>query len=113
MTSLTEPAFHRIADQALNEIALALDARLGETLDVELQEGVLTIDLEDGGRYVVNKHAPNRQIWLSSPRSGAWHFACEGPGETWVSTRDAGVTLGGLLRDEIAAATGVFVDLAI
>ena len=29
----------------------------------------------DAGTWVVNKHAPTRQIWLSSPKSGARHYA--------------------------------------
>jgi frataxin len=29
--------------------------------------GVLTIRLGDKGTFVINKQAPNRQIWLSSP----------------------------------------------
>ncbi len=111
--TISESAFHPLADEALNEIALAIETHLDDRLDVELQQGILTIDLEDGGQYVINKHAPNRQIWLSSPRSGAWHFACTGPGAAWTSTRDAGTTLGGLLRQEIGAMTGVYLDLSL
>jgi frataxin len=110
--SLSETEFNRLADEALEELSLAIETRLDDRVEVELQEGVLTIDMEDGGRYHINKHAPNRQIWLSSPKSGAWHFACTGPGESWVSTRDA-TTLGELLRDEIAAATGIYLDLTL
>jgi len=111
--TISESAFHPLADEALDEIALAIETHLDDRIEVELQEGVLTIDMEDGGRYLINKHAPNRQIWLSSPKSGAWHFACAGPGGSWVSTRDAGTTLGGLLRQEIGAATGVYLDLSL
>ena len=111
--TLSEAEFHPLADEALDEIALAIETHLDDRVDVEQQEGVLTLDMEDGGRYLINKHALNRQIWLSSPKSGAWHFACSGPGSPWVSTRDAGTTLGGLLRQEIGAATGVYLDLSL
>ena len=38
----------------------------------QTQSGVLTVRLGRHGTYVVNKQAPNRQIWLSSPvRRGA------------------------------------------
>ena len=110
--SLSESDFNRLADQALEEIGLAIETRLDDRVEVELQEGVLTIDMEDGGQYLINKHASNQQLWLSSPKSGAWHFACTGPGESWVSTRDATI-LGELLREEIAAATGVYLDLTL
>lgn len=108
--SLTESDFHRIADELLEELSLAIETKLDDRVEVELQEGVLTIDMEDGGRYLINKHAPNRQIWLSSPKSGAWHFACAAEGEGWISTRD-NTALGELLRAEIGAATGVYLDL--
>jgi frataxin len=111
--TISESAFHAIADEALNEIALAIETHLDDRLDVELQQGILTIDLEGGGQYVINKHAPNRQIWLSSPKSGAWHFASTGPGAAWSSTRDPGTTLGGLLRQELGVATGVYLDLSL
>ena len=111
--SLSESDFNRLADDALEEISLAIETRLDDQVEVELQEGVLTVDMEDGGRYHINKHAPNQQIWLSSPKSGAWHFACAAPGLSWVSTRDAGTTLGEVLRDEIGAATGIYLDLTL
>lgn len=38
--------------------------------DHALVQGVMTIDLGDHGTYVINKQAPNKQIWLSSPVSG-------------------------------------------
>ena len=39
--------------------------------DVTLASGVLTLALPDPfGTYVINKQSPNKQIWLSSPKSG-------------------------------------------
>ena len=109
---LSQSDFDRIADEALEEISLAVETKLDDRVDVELQEGILTIDMEDGGRYHINKHGPNRQIWLSSPKSGAWHFNCDAPGAGWKATRD-GTRLGELLRGEIGAATGIYPDLTI
>jgi frataxin len=111
--TISEAEFHPLANEALDEIAQTIETHLDDRVDVEQQEGVLTIEMEDGGQYHINKHTPNRQIWLSSPKSGAWHFACSGAGASWVSTRDAGTTLGGLLRQEIGAATGVYIDLSL
>ena len=42
--------------------------------DVSLSSGVLTVQLPDVGTYVINKQTPNRQIWLSSPKSGPARF---------------------------------------
>lgn len=68
----------------------AFQVRVGETLqalldaleleddgifeELELQDGVLTLELEDGQTYILNRHLPTRQLWLSSPVSGAHHF---------------------------------------
>ena len=39
-----------------------------------MQQGVLTLTLAGKGTYVLNKQAPNQQIWLSSPiRCGNVH----------------------------------------
>lgn len=111
--TVSESTFHQLADQALETIAQTIETSLDGALDVELQEGILTIDLEDGGRYLINKHGVNREIWLSSPKSGAWHFACPATGGAWVSTRDGSVSLGALLNGEFAAATGVALGLGL
>ena len=52
------------------------DPSMGES-DVSLASGVLTVVIPGHGTYVVNKQAPNRQIWLSSPVSGpARYISC-------------------------------------
>lgn len=108
--ALDEIAFERLAVATLNRLATALEDGLADHVEVEFQGGILTVELEDGGQYVINKHGPNRQIWLSSPKSGAWHFAWDESGLAWVSTR-APATLDGLLSQELAAATGATVKL--
>jgi frataxin len=50
---------------------------------------------------VINKHTPNRQIWLSSPISGAAHFALDPASGQWRSTRGTAV-LHDLLASELA-----------
>jgi frataxin len=107
--SLDEPSFARLADETLKHLLATIEDALGDHLDIDLGDGILTIELEAGGTYVINKQAPNRQIWLASPASGAWHFDFrEGPGKAgrWVATKGGG-TLSGLLSSELTAATGV------
>jgi frataxin len=106
---LDENRFAALADATLERMADAIDDALGDEVDVELHAGILTLSLPGGGQYVINKHAPNREIWLSSPSSGAWHFAWKG--EAWVSTREPPAVLGPLLAGELAARFGVTVVL--
>lgn len=107
--TIDESTFQTLADETLARLMDTLDEAVGDRLDVDLLGGILTIDLDSGGQYVINKHAPNRQIWMSSPVSGASHFDCDGNGG-WVATRGAG-TLAAMLSAEIAAATGETLDL--
>ena len=103
---LDETRFHGLADALLDRIAEAVDAALGDDIDVETQGGVVTLSIEGGGQYVLNKHAPNRELWLSSPVSGAWHFSSSEDGE-WISTREPRVRLITLLSGELATRFGV------
>ena len=99
---MDEPEFDALARTTLTGLADRLEAALADA-DVELREGVLTVELADGRQYVINRHAPNRQIWLSSPVSGAHHFGAAAGG--WVSTRGGG-TLDALLAAELGLAPG-------
>ena len=79
---MSDSAFESLADSLL----AALEEGLGEHVDAELQGGILTVD-GDGGTWIVNKHAPTKQIWLSSPRSGARHYAYDAGADRWQDTR--------------------------
>lgn len=77
-----------------------------------LQQGVLTLVLGGKGTYVINKQAPNREIWWSSPLSGPkrfyWHGDDAEAGE-WRSTRDGQAMLT-LLAAEVQTLLGVDVS---
>ena len=103
--SVDESSFETLAERTLGALMDAIDEALGDYLDVDLQGGILTIELDGGGRYVINKHAANREIWLSSPASGASHYAFDPASVQWVGTRD-GAVLTERLAVELSAATG-------
>jgi frataxin len=95
---MSEQAFESLADSLL----AALEEGIGAEADAERQGGVLTIDGDDG-TWVVNKHAPSRQIWLSSPKSGARHYAFDAASGQWQDTR-GGPDLLTLLSAELGVA---------
>jgi frataxin len=107
--SLDDSQFAKLAKDTIEGIADAVDDALGDELDVDVQNGILTITLPNRSQYVINAHEPNRQIWLSSPASGASHY--ERKADAWISTRDSSVQLLALLRAELKAATGVEVGI--
>jgi iron-sulfur cluster assembly protein CyaY len=104
--------FETRADAALARLQEAVEAAAGDAVDAELVGGILTLELA-GGVYQINKHLPNRQIWLSSPVSGAWHFAWQagedGAG-AWRATR-GGERLEDLLGRELSESLGEAVAL--
>ena len=106
---MNQVEFERRAGKVLDALFEQIEDQLGDWLDVDMAGGILQIELPDGGAYVINKHAPNREIWLSSPKSGAWHFA-PADGDAWRSTRGA-EELTVLLAAELAAASGRAVRL--
>lgn len=100
--------FERQAGRILDSLFEQIEDQLGDWLEVDMEAGILKIELPDGGTYIVNRHAPNREIWLSSPKSGAWHFAASEEGH-WRSTRpgpEGPEDFPALLSAELAAASG-------
>lgn len=105
VADLSNEKYHQEADLFLEELLDQLET-LGEEFperipDVELTQGVMTLQLLDVGTYVINKQPPNRQIWLSSPVSGPNRFDLY-QGE-WISLRDEAKLLD-ILNTEINAA---------
>ncbi|KAH8906795.1 Frataxin [Coniochaeta sp. PMI_546] len=117
---ITEAQYHQLADEyleaILNKFEELQDTR--EDVDVEYSAGVMTVNFGPNvGTYVINKQPPNKQIWLSSPKSGPKRFdwVVQGEGQNdkqgtavgdWMYIRD-GTTLGKLFRDELGVDLGL------
>lgn len=96
---LSTQQYHEVADDCLESILAAYES-LSEKVpevDVELSQGVLSLELPNLGAYVINKQPPNKQIWLASPVSGPKRF--DYIDDKWVYARDK-TTLGAILRSE-------------
>ncbi len=99
MTSESE--FVAVTDRVLAAMGTALDAAIDSSdadLDWSLNDGVLSIDCGAGGKLVVNRHVPNREIWVAA-RSGGFHFHHDAG--SWRDTRsgeELGAALSRLLR---------------
>jgi len=103
-------AFEIHAEIVLHDLFEQIDDALGDVMDVDLEGGILTIELAGGGLYVINKQAPNMEIWVSSPLSGALHFKFDEQQKSWIDTR-AGGGLYDLLSREMAQASGQLFSL--
>lgn len=130
-TELTDDEYHKLADQYMDRLVTHLEELQDEREDIDVeysvchalirihvresdpqQAGVLTVSFDDGiGTYVINKQPPNKQIWLSSPKSGPkrYDYVAVGDGMNekegtakgeWVYLRDNS-TINQLFRDEL------------
>ena len=101
-----ESEFIALADRVLASIGAALDVAADTSdadLDWSLNDGILTIDCGDGGKVIVNRHVPNRELWVAG-RSGGFHFK-EVAGR-WSDTR-TGEALETVLTRILQAQSGV------
>lgn len=103
-------AFADLAEETLERLFDALDAAIGDDADVDFDNGILTVELEDGRQYVINQHAASQEIWLSSPISGAAHYAFDAEAGTWLSTR-GGEVLNQTLKNEFGQLLGTGITL--
>jgi CyaY protein len=106
----TDSEFIAAADRVLETIGAALDAALAHAdvdVDWNLNDGILEIECEGGSKLIVNRHVPNREIWVAA-RSGGFHFAPRDG--AWRDTRagtELGAALVALLRAQASLEIGV------
>lgn len=113
----SEGHYHTVADETLEGIQDAVEQALEENgipeFEIGLASGVLTLQLNPHGTWVINKQTPNQQLWWSSPLSGPKRFEYDPDGKDWVFTRDESHTTKLLqtLKEEIQQVYKVEVDL--
>lgn len=101
---MNESDFHRAVDAVLAQVEGAVEAT--DTLEADLESGILTVTCPDRSRVIVNRQTPNREIWVAA-RSGGFHFSQrEG---AWRDTR-SGEELFASLARVIEAQSGVRVS---
>jgi frataxin len=94
--------YETIADETLDSLTETFEILLEKhklPSDVTYSNGVLTVELDKYGTYVINKQTPNKQIWLSSPFSGPKRY--DFINQSWIYKHD-GNSLHRLLNKEIS-----------
>lgn len=102
---MTENEFNKLADAVFERIEQAIDA---SDADIEYDSNgtVLEMEFEDGSKIIVNRHVPNREIWLAA-KSGGFHYGYENG--QWLSRRD-GSELFSKLGELVQLGTGKQLD---
>jgi len=115
MSSICKLDFEKFCDETLDTLCEYFDnvadlETVPTELDVSLESGVLTIHVSKNiGTYVINKQAPNKQIWLSSPLSGPKRY--DFINNSWFYNHD-GKFLHQLLEEEFSQHFSFIVDLS-
>ncbi|HUX78614.1 MAG TPA: iron donor protein CyaY [Alphaproteobacteria bacterium] len=89
--------FHKTSTQTLEELTDFFESSWPQA-DVDLLDETLSVILPNGHQYLINKHGVTRQIWLSSPFTGAHHFQLKNG--RWRCTR-TDLLLEDLLLEEL------------
>ena len=91
---MSESEFLESAEATLAAIERAVDAA---NIDIEASRAgnVLTLELGNGSKVIVNSQAPMQQMWVAG-KSGAFHYARSG--ERWLDTRDGSELFAALSR---------------
>lgn len=92
--TMTESEFSELAEATLDAIEAALEAT-GADIEASRSGNVLTLELDNGSKVVVNSQAPMQQIWVAA-RSGGFHYARQQG--AWVDTREGSELFAALSR---------------
>lgn len=81
---MNESEFKELADAVFDRIEAALDAGDAD-IEYDNNGSVLEMEFADGSKAIVNRHVPNKEIWLAA-KSGGFHYAMQDG--RWYSQRD-------------------------
>jgi CyaY protein len=82
---MDERLFDQRAAEALRKLERAL-RDVADELDVDLAGDILTLEFDDGAKFVINSHSAAQQIWLSANLS-AMHFGWHENTQSWRDTK--------------------------
>ncbi|KAF8569369.1 hypothetical protein P879_04101 [Paragonimus westermani] len=104
---LSSAEYDKLSDETLENLADVFDGlgekyNLNDEYDVQHAQGVLKVNFGSSlGTYIINRQAPNKQLWLSSPRSGPKRYDFVRARQEWVYKHD-GTALHTLLEEEVS-----------
>jgi len=81
---MDDKQFERLASDELERIEEALSALDG--VDVDLANGILTLEFDEGPKVVVNSHSAARQIWVAANLAAA-HFSPDAKTGRWFDSK--------------------------
>ncbi|MGM0554206.1 MAG: iron donor protein CyaY [Pseudomonadota bacterium] len=107
---MSQTSFALFAEQTLDDIQNRLSDQDGlDDVDIDMIDGVMTLEFEDGSQLILNRQEAAKQIWLSSPEGPA-HFGYSEDDSAWIDDRN-GEDLHQVLARILTGKLGVRVEL--
>jgi CyaY protein len=79
--------FAQLADACIEQVIRWLDGLDVDAVDFSAGDGLLSIEFEDGTRFVLNRQTAARQMWFAAG-TRAWHYDWDAAAERWADDRD-------------------------
>ncbi|MGI4851449.1 MAG: iron donor protein CyaY [Janthinobacterium lividum] len=108
---MNEIEFRHQVCKALQFLEEHLEQQLDHQADIDAREESLQITLSSGQIWLLNRHTPSREIWLSSPIQGGIHFGWCVQKKRWISTRSFQDELFDFLEKDLSSVLGFAVQL--
>jgi CyaY protein len=105
---IDEATFDTTAERTLRKLETALNDVDG--VEADLESGILSIEFEDGVRFIVNSHRAARQIWMAAGAL-AWHFDVDTGDGKWVAKK-TGDELWSCIEQHVGQKLGRRLELA-
>ena len=99
---MEEAEFDKVGRAELAHLEESLDEVDPDEVEYTSSDGVLTLELKDGVRVVVNTHRAARQIWMAAVDT-AWHFDYVAADQRWRTPdgQELRATLTKVIKDRI------------
>lgn len=94
-------------DKELQRLFNAIDTLGLDDVEIDLADGKLVIEFEDGVKLIVNRQSATNQIWLAEPQGG-WRF--DWKDGKWLDDK-RGIELSTALADLMSAKLGQPISL--
>lgn len=107
---MTDVSYSVRADRMLENVLEQLESSAAcDDLDMDIVDGVLKIEFEDGGQIIINRQEPLQQLWVASPLGPA-HFSFDATRDVWIDDKN-GTTFMDTLSRALSQKLGVAVTL--
>ena len=107
---MTESEFNQQIDATLLQIEESLD-ECEVDIDYENNNGILTLELENGSQVIINRQIATQQLWVAAI-DGGYHFDYSEDKAQWLQDRD-GSELFAILNRVLSQQSGESVELNI